>query len=103
MSHDLLAELAGYNNELAGYGRNKERAEQVRAQIERVTAQIRVRVEQLQADADNHITDGQDVLAAQALVEARRLVRESDIKPVETVVDAAPRETVTPPAKKKGA
>lgn len=107
MAHDLIAELAGYRAELANcVQRKSDRTDQVREQITRVEAEIRKRVEQLKAQADNHMTDGHDVLAAQALTEARRLARESGIAPAgaetETATESAPRETATPP-KKKGA
>lgn len=74
---DLLAELDGYRAELAGYERSHkdERAALVREQIERVTGQIRTDIEKLHAQAGNHEDDGQEILAAQARVEAKRLAR----------------------------
>ncbi len=74
MSHDLLAELAGYRNELAGAeARGSERAAQIRTEIERVEAAVTERAAELIAQAETHEGAGQDVLAAQARIEARRL------------------------------
>ena len=75
MSHDLLAELAGYEAELAGYERQSrtDRAAAVRAEIDRVIDEVKVRIERLLTSAEGHEDEGQDVLAAQARVEAKRL------------------------------
>lgn len=75
MSHDLVAELEGYNNELAreeNRGRG-ERADAVREQITRVRKEIADRVEQLEADAEHYTEQGQDLKAAQAAIDARKL------------------------------
>jgi hypothetical protein len=71
MSHDLLAELTGYRNELTAV--SGERAEAVKGEIERVTAEIRQKAEALDARAEAHDEGGQDVPAAEARVEARQL------------------------------
>lgn len=75
MSHDLLAELAGYEAELAGYERQSrtERAAAVRVEITRVIGEVQTRIERLLTSAEGHEDDGQDVLAATARVEAKRL------------------------------
>lgn len=75
MAHDLLAELAGYRDELAGEERRGRagRAACVRAEIDRVRTQIAVRAEILEQEAEDHIEAGQDVKAAQAAVAARNL------------------------------
>jgi hypothetical protein len=72
--HDLAAELQGYKNELkqAEQRGNKERAAAVREEIKRVGAAVREKAEALEAAAHAHDAAGQDVLAAQARVEARR-------------------------------
>jgi hypothetical protein len=100
VSQDLIAELTGYRNELAAARRrnNTDRAAAVTEQIERVTGQVRTRIEQLLAQAGNHEEAGQDVLAAQARVEAKRLGRETaDATPAgpgaENTAQSAPRET----------
>ncbi len=75
MSHDLLAELAGYEAELAGYERQgrTERAAAVRDEVTRVIGEVQTRIERLLTQAEGHEDDGQEVLAAQARVEAKRL------------------------------
>lgn len=73
MSHDLLAELAGYESELAGYGRRPERAEEVRGEIDRVIGQIKTEIEHQLTKAEGHEDAGEDLAAAQARVEAKRL------------------------------
>ena len=75
MSHDLLAELAGYQSELAGYERQNrtERAAAVRGEVDRVIGEAKTRIEQLLTQAEGHEDAGQDVPAAQARVEAKRL------------------------------
>lgn len=78
MSHDLLAELQGYRDELAGavqYGKDVT-AEAVRGQIDRVIEGIKVEVERQLTAAETFEDAGQDVPAAQARVEAKRLARE---------------------------
>jgi outer membrane biosynthesis protein TonB len=75
VTHDLLAELAGYTNELAGAvqrGRDKQAAA-VRAEIERVRATIAERAEILEAKSADHTEAGQDLKAAQAAIQAREL------------------------------
>lgn len=101
---DLLAELAGYKDELDNYERagREDRAAQVRAQVDRVTGQIRGEVDKLHARADNHEDAGQDLLAAQARVEAKRLARALPDEPPkasrgrvrgkETAQDTSPKE-----------
>src|SRR5687767_3730902 len=105
MSHDILAELDGYRTEQANYERQgrKDRLPAVKAEIERVTKQIRVEVDKLIAQAENHEEAGQDVLAAQCRVEARRLARESSLGAPEDAADSAPKEKAVPKGKKDGA
>ncbi|MGW7195545.1 hypothetical protein [Streptomyces chryseus] len=82
MSHDLLAELAGYQAELAREERNcrTERAAAVREQLDRVREAISEKADALEVSAEDYTDQGQDVRAAQAAVEARELRRalESD-------------------------
>jgi hypothetical protein len=91
MSHDLVAELEGYNNELAreeNRGRG-ERADAVREQIARVRKEIADRVEQLEADAEHYTEQGQDLKAAQAAIDARKLRAELECAgPFPAPVDA---------------
>lgn len=104
MSHDLLAELDGYRAELAGYERAKraDRITAVRKEIARVGKAIEVEVGKLIAQAENHEEAGQDVLAAQCRVEARRLARSlGDVPAAENAADSSPRETAT--TKRRGA
>lgn len=75
MSHDLIAELTGYQEELAGAKRNDDRAAAVGEEITRVVDAIGVRVTQLLARAENHEDAGEDLQAANARVEAKRLAR----------------------------
>jgi hypothetical protein len=77
MSHDLIAELTGYQQELAGAEQRHqdERADAVRGEIDRVVTEVARRVEQLLAQADNHEDAGEDLQAASARVEAKRLAR----------------------------
>jgi hypothetical protein len=77
MSHDLLAELAGYRNELASAERRNqtERAQAVQDEVDRVTDEIETRRKQLLIDAEGHDADGQHLLGAQARMEASRLGR----------------------------
>lgn len=131
MSHDLIAELAGYRSELDNYRNRPDRAAQVQTQIDRVTAAIANRIGQLLAQADNHMTAGNDVLAAQAMTEARRLATESGIDlsepdaglddldepgtaeeepvatttepPAETTAESAPAEDTAAPAEETAA
>lgn len=105
MSHDLIAELAGFRTELENYERfsrgGPDRVKAVKAEIARVSKQIGVEVEKLLARAANHEEAGQDVLAAQCRVEAKRLARESRLGAPEDAADATPRETAVPPKSKK--
>lgn len=106
MSHDLIAELDGYRAELSGYERAKrtDRAAAVAAEIDRVTKLIAVEADKFIARAENHEEAGQDILAAQARVEAKRLRRAlaAEVPPgAENAAQNAPRETAV--AKKKGA
>lgn len=107
MSHDLLAELQGYRNELAEAERRgrTEKAAAVRREIARVRESILDRVRELKDMADGHLDNGQDGLAAQCLVQARLLARAAEeiaaeaggAPPAsETAAEKAPRETATP-------
>lgn len=103
MSHDLIAELQGYRNELASAERyaKTDRADAVREQIARVTGAIQERVDELEATAVEHEQNAQEVLAAHARVEAGRLRRALADRPeasppgAENAVAAAPRQTAT--------
>jgi hypothetical protein len=68
MSHDLVAELTGYCNELARYEMHgvKERAAQVRKEITRVRGEISDRIKELKAEAADHQKAGNEGLAGQA-------------------------------------
>lgn len=105
MSHDLIAELGGYRDELANYERSgrKDRMPAVKAEIDRVAAAILTEAERLVAQAEAHEEAGQDVLAAQCRVEAKRLVRGSGTGAPENAADSTPVETAVPAkaAKKK--
>jgi hypothetical protein len=108
VAHDLLAELAGYTNELAGAERRgrDEHATAVRAEVARVRAEIATRAEILEAQSADHIDAGQDVKAAQAAIEARELRQALEVPdapataPLENAADSRPRRTA---AAKKGA
>ena len=73
MAHDLLAELAGYTNELDRYVKAKrsERAAQVRAEIGRVRQAIAEHVRGLDAAADEHMDAGRDGAAGECTAAAR--------------------------------
>ena len=77
MSHDLIAELTGYQEELTAAEQRdrKERAKAVRAEITRVVDTAAQRIEQLLARAGNHEDAGEDLQAANARVEAKTLAR----------------------------
>jgi hypothetical protein len=96
---DLIAELEAYRAEQARYAREgrKERAAAAGKEAERVADSIKAEVEKLDARAGNHEEAGQDLLAAQARVEARRLRRAvaGQAPAEETAVDTTPRETAT--------
>lgn len=112
MSHDLIAELAGYQAELAGAEQQgkKDRAAAVRKEIDRVIGAAAARIAQLLARAENHETAGEDLSAAQARVEAKALARalpeeklakhlRALAKPpggTETAVQSTPQQTATP-------
>lgn len=100
MSHDVLAELEGYRNELAEaerHGRD-EKAAAVRDEIERVKAAVEARAVALEDRAATLEGSGQDVKAAEATVEARRYrdaLTEPDAERETAMAEAAP-ETATP-------
>ncbi|WP_080671667.1 hypothetical protein [Salinispora cortesiana] len=75
MSHDLIAEMQAYRDERSRYAREgrAERAAAVGAELARVVAAIGVEADKLDAKAAGHADDGQDVLAAQARIAAKRL------------------------------
>ncbi|HEV2778688.1 MAG TPA: hypothetical protein VGX25_04735 [Actinophytocola sp.] len=120
MSHDLIAELTGYQQELAGAEQRhrKDRTEAVRSEIERVVTAVARRVEQLLAQADNHEDAGEDLQAANARVEAKRLARavidaghEDRLGETlaalrgpgfQTTEQTTPQETATPPKSRRG-
>jgi hypothetical protein len=93
---DLISELDAYRAEQARYVREgkKDRAAAAAAERERVAAAIGVEADKLDAKARGHVDNGQDVLAAQAMVEARRLrAALKDQGAPETAAESAPRET----------
>jgi hypothetical protein len=104
MTHDVLAELDGYRNELANarrYG-NNEQAEAVTVEIDRVKADVQARAVDHETRAASYRGDGQDLKAAEQDVEARRY-RDALTEPgadPETAVEAPPAETATPGRKR---
>jgi hypothetical protein len=108
---DLLAELGGYRAELARYDRlgRTERAAAVRDQIDRLITTVSAEADRLDAVSDNHMSAGQDLQAARATIEARRLraaladlgvaqpgAAEPEVAELgvpETAADSTPRET----------
>lgn len=104
MGHDLLAELAGYTNELDREVRNKrpERAAAVRDEIRRVREQISDRVGELESEAADHIEAGRDGKAGECAVAARPLVAayedsESLLDDLEADTLQTPEEPPVPP------
>jgi signal transduction histidine kinase len=96
MSHDLLAELAGYRAELdyAETHDRPERAKSIRGEINRVTGAVKDAIAEAEAEAEEHDSNGQDVPAAHARVEVKRLRRAlADSGSPETAADRKPRET----------
>lgn len=96
MHHDLLAELAGYRNELAiqNAAGNTGVLGEIRAEIDRVTGLITGRADALDTKADTYLESGSDVRGAEARVEARRL-RTAAAPATENTAQSAPRETAT--------
>lgn len=106
MAHDLIAEMDGYRTELANlerFGDKKDRAKAVKGEIDRVAGSIRLEAERLLAQAEIHEEAGQDVLAAQCRVEAKRLVREGRLEAAEDAADSTPTEKAVPKGRKAGA
>jgi outer membrane biosynthesis protein TonB len=105
MGHDLLAELAGYKNELArelGLKR-RDRAAAVRDEIRRVREQISDRITELEAEAEDHIEAGRDGKAGECAVAARPLQAayddsESLLDELEADTLQTPEEPTVPPA-----
>jgi hypothetical protein len=100
MPQDLLAELAGYNDELALESRRGrgERADAVRDEIARVRREIGEQADRLEAEADDHVEQGQDLKAAQAAVAARGLRAALEAAgphpaPLENTAESRPKET----------
>lgn len=96
---DRIAEMAGYRDELSRYERagRDDRAAAVREQLAAVVKDITVEAEKLDAAADNHMTEGRDLLAARASIEARRLrAALAELGEPETAADATPRQTAVP-------
>lgn len=106
MGHDMIAELSGFRTELENLERfghpNKDRATAVKGEIERVASRIRLEAQRLLAQAETHEESGQDVLAAQCRVEAKRLVREGRIDTPEDAAESAPRKKSVPAKGKRG-
>lgn len=94
---DLIAEYEAYRTEQARYVREgrKDRAAEAGKEADRVAAVIGVEAEKFAAQADNHVEAGQDLLAARALIEAKRLRRAlADVAPGdENAADSTPRDT----------
>lgn len=112
MSNDLLAELAGYNDELVLESRRGrgERADAIREEIARVRREISEQADKLDVVAEDAIESGQDLKAAQATIEARRLRAALEAAgphpaPLETMAESRPKETTagkTAASKAKG-
>lgn len=96
--HDLLAELAGYRNELAVAAGDKDLTGQVQSQIDRVSTEIQARVSEFEDAAQVHDSEGQDVRAAESRVEARRFRDALDTTPTSTRPSGA-TETAVPASK----
>jgi hypothetical protein len=97
MAHDLIAELTGYRNELANTG-DADLAKQVQAQVDRVSGEIKAEADALDSTAKEHDDNGQDVPAAEARVESRRLRNALDTTPTDTR-PAEAEEKAVPAAK----
>lgn len=100
MAHDLLAELAGYTNELARVAGQSERAAAVREEVQRVRGEIAERVKELEAEATEHSDAGRDVRAAECAVAARSFIAALRDGELETAVESKPRRTATPSSRK---
>lgn len=96
MAHDLLAELAGYTNELDRVAGRSDRAAAVRAEIQRVRGQIADRVKELEAESAEHAQAGRDVKAAECAVAARPFAQALRDGEQETAAESKPRRTATP-------
>lgn len=96
MAHDLLAELAGYTNELDHVTGQPERAAAVRKEVQRVRGEIAERVKELEAEATDHTDAGRDVKAAQCAVAARPFIAALRDGEQETALESKPRRTATP-------
>lgn len=92
MSHDVVAELGGYADELSDAQRHGKAdvVTAVQEQLDRVKAEVAARAVAAETRAASLKEDGQDVAAANADVEARRY-REA-LAPFEDASDSAPRE-----------
>ncbi|MEV6046041.1 hypothetical protein [Streptomyces xanthochromogenes] len=90
--HDRVAELVGLRNELAickngPRESRREKTDEVQEQIDRVRGDLSAEVEGLEERAQVLGESGQDVRAAEAAVEARRIravLDEDDPAPAET-------------------
>ncbi|MFF5004681.1 hypothetical protein ACFY3G_17845 [Streptomyces phaeochromogenes] len=98
MSHDLLAELAGYQAEFAREDRNgrTERADAVREELDRVRGEIEAKAEDLEAKSAEYVDEGQDVRAAQAAVRARELRQALERDTLLVADPGGPREPELP-------
>ena len=96
MSHDHLAELQGYRNELANAERagNDDQAADVRAEIARVTTAIGRRAELLAAEADQHEVEGRYERAARARAAAKE--HADAFAELEDTSDQTPSEQAVP-------
>lgn len=95
MSHDVLAELQGYRDELAGaeaYGR-EDHAARVRPEIDRVRAVVEAQAAAAELRAAAAEATGQDASAHHAEVRRYRDALGDDV--VETTEDTTTRERAT--------
>lgn len=105
MSHDLVAELGGYEAELAhceNYDK-PDRAAAVKEEVARVRKAIAEQAEGLERQAADAVEAGQDVRAAELIVRARGLrgaLGEDPVAPgpTETAADSTPKRTAAPKA-----
>jgi hypothetical protein len=105
MSHDLVAELQGYRNELASAERrgDADRAEAVREEVDRVAGLLRGRVEALRANAEAEVhPDVERIETALAELDGDGEASETSGRKTRqrTAASTTPNEKAVPPAKK---
>jgi hypothetical protein len=108
MSHDLVAELQGYRNELASAERrgDTDRAAAIRAEVDRVSEALRGRVESLRANAEEQVHPDVARIEA-ALADLDNGGDEADASTgrktrQRTASSTTPNEKAVPPSAKKG-